>query len=138
MRGGAYLGICVGIILCGSGIILIVSNLSRDKVLAEIKLQQNNEWIEKTYLTRSGWDQKHGHFDLLSLDQGRTWYEKKTNPDGTVTLIGANEIGHQQMGLERLTNYVRAHGSVDPNTPEGKKMLEDAGFTVTEKEKSKQ
>lgn len=101
---------------------------------AERRLQENNDWIEKTYITRSGYEKPYGSFVILSLDQGKTWYRKQSNTDGTVTLIEANDLGHQQLALERLFNHAHAGKTIDSTTTEGRKMLEDAGFTVTDAE----
>lgn len=99
-------------------------------VNAERRLQENNDWIEKIYMSRSGWDVGSGQFDLLSLDQGKTWYQKVKQTDGTVTLIEATKLGRQQMALEKLANYVREHGPVDSSRAELIPMIEEAGLTI--------
>lgn len=94
---------------------------------AQRELVQTTKWIEETFKFQQGWSQGYGEFNLVSFDQGKTWYDRKKQPDGKVLLVDATELGHQQTALDAIAKMGR---SLDPTDSTDRKLLEDAGFKI--------
>ena len=92
---------------------------------------RNLKWFEGKYLTDSGWTEKYGNYELVSIDSGRTWYNTKT--EGKKILI----TGLTDPKLIKEKNAFRALGNhkglIDFDDPKDVKLLTDAGFTVEQK-----
>lgn len=118
------------------------------------RLKYYFEKMEKTDLRHQGatslyhppnWDkEKDGNYfnyDLRSWDAGKNWYAVEVDDDWGVKILGDAEVLYPNFlkhldAWDALTNYVKEKGTIDGTDPEGIKVLEKAGFTITKKDEN--
>lgn len=110
------------------------------------KLSSAERTIE--YLTRHT-DSKSGgtvlltgdwiNYNLKTFDSGKTWYAIEYDAGWGMTILGKAEdvypglLDHIE-AIDRLSEYANNNGPLSFGTRSEIKLLEDAGFTVTENE----
>lgn len=122
--------------------------------LQEFKRMKEREVnISKIELRKSGggllyyppnWDiDKDGNsfnYDIRSWDGGKVWYAVEIDKDCVDGLWGIKILGRANdlypglvqhiQSWDVLTKYVEKYGSINPNDPEGMKLLEGVGATI--------
>lgn len=71
------------------------------------------------------------NYRYLSLDGGRHWYDVRRDDDGEQIVGPARQdVLDHSMAMRTLMDYGLKRGRVDPTSPEDRRLLEAAGFTV--------
>ena len=112
------------------------------------QMKRNKIYEDTTYLWKRGGTSTFGpngfnnptiNYDLRSWDAGKNWYlvdrDFKTGEFkiiGLVDTIYPGLIEHLE-SWDKMTDYVTKHGPIKLDDPNGLKVLNDAGFTVTKK-----
>lgn len=98
---------------------------------AEASRNRQNDWFNQQFKVLVGGTAKYGDYNLISFDKGKTWYSWVR--DGGGISPADPELVKELNGFDAMMSYVNQHGPINPLDPEGAKILEAAGFTITDK-----
>lgn len=94
------------------------------------RVQRELAWYRQTYRRRQGWTAGFGPYELVSVDAGLHWYEKR----GGVLEAVRPRLLEQLDGFDQLVRTARTRGAPLLSDParldEDQRMLEQAGFQV--------
>lgn len=96
----------------------------------------------QTYLWKCGASTLNGethYYRFVSLDGGKSWNAVDRDVKDRVVILGPAdkvnpELFQHVMAMDALMDHVTKHGPIDLSRPGERGLLEDAGFTITEKE----
>ena len=98
-------------------------------------MEEDLAWFKQQYPTQRGWREGYGSYELLSLDQGQTWYALERCGKEIRVLGSAEEIFPgvlvQRAATRRLCAYAEEHGPIGAGDAQGLEMLIKAGFSVS-------
>jgi hypothetical protein len=112
------------------GVVVTASLQDRENRIRREREDLN--YYRQTYLTRSGWADKFGSYQLLSVDGGKSWYSVKERDNKSKELTSADPalLAHLD-AWARITKIINTKGPLDPTKPEDVALLQTAGFTIT-------
>ena len=116
---------------------LIYSETERQLQLCEVRLKH----FEDTCRSVQGTDPRYGTYAIATIDGGKNWYAIETAQNGGIKILSpADEkypgLVKEREAMDELVRRANSHHPADPTTPEGRKLLEDAGISVTLEKKS--
>jgi len=111
------------------------------------RIEKEITWYKKAIQTKNGWSKGYGSYNIVTFDGGETWYNYKgsvdpeaTRNDGFYFLTPTDTVLVKHINAwDVLTNYVEKNGPIDFSGKDlsveaQKKLLEDAGFEIKEKQ----
>lgn len=86
----------------------------------------------KQYRVRQGGTAKHGNYAIITLDDGKHWFNMAWPEEGGIAITGPADpdLLQELEGWDTLLGYVEAHGTITVINDETAQVLRKAGFTV--------
>lgn len=121
-------------ILLGLGIVATTAGYINQSIRNYNNDQRLLKHYHEKYLFKSGWDKKHGSYQLASLDGGKNWYAIDAQ-QGEVKILEAADtvfpgIIQELNAQDQLIDHVHKHGPLNLRNPKDLELLTSAGFSV--------